>query len=420
MNEAQAAWAGPVRVRYRRHVRDAARFIAVAAVAYLGLVWSITVASGMDAVSGGDGSLGGTSLTIADPAIGATLLALFAGLVVALNVSAWSIRIVSPHPSTGADGLELGDRTGLYARYLILSKAARACGVAAVLVGMATFVGGLSGSGKRELILGIATLAATAVICVISVDTSAWLGDGPEIETAVRRHRDSEDLSRLRRAATAWSSPWTSRPRWFTQRAARNLWLACDVSAAVAMTAAVPLLVAALDALVGNDTWLEFLDQGVAIVVVSCIVVAIVGLLWISIVIGLVRGDMVSASLMAALGACLGCLWLTELVDILIAREPSALAKASSCMVWIALLVVPLGLAIRATRVVGRTGAVPGRSLRWFVRHLLLGWITTLEADLGTDSTGVRPPASGRSPLVSRWINDLGDWYRRISGRSAA
>lgn len=77
----------------------AVRFIAIAGGAYLGTLFAVGIALGldaMDAMDGKDASLGPISLTIADPATGATLLGLFAGLVIALNVSAWSIRMSNP------------------------------------------------------------------------------------------------------------------------------------------------------------------------------------------------------------------------------------------------------------------------------------------------------------------------------------
>lgn len=315
----------------------------------------------------------------------------------------------------------LADRADLYARYLILSKAAEACGIAAVLVGLATFFGGISSTGANEVILGLATLTATAVIAAISVDTTARLGDGPDIESEVRRHRDFEDLARLRRAAdTVWTAESTARPAWFPNRVGHGPWVAVECLHAAVLTSGGLATLLAFKVLSGAGGWMDALGGCLALVALASGVVAYVGVMCTSTVLGLLYRDFVAVALMTTFGVVVAGLWALELLAIFVGGDGSAFTTALLAVAWLAFLAVPVALCVRPLRVVhSRSSIVPGISLRWLIRAGLLLRIASLQEALAIQSEGVNaPPAPRRSPLGSWWTSEVGGWYRRATGQA--
>lgn len=131
---------------------------------------------------------------------GTDLLAVFATVVIALNLAAWWPRTVNPHPQpTPADlaADEHDARAALYARHLVLSQAALVCGWSAIVVGQASFVDAAVMKGK--LFTGSAISIVAMVIAVFSLDSGAGLRDGKDLEADIRRDRNAAEIKRLRR-----------------------------------------------------------------------------------------------------------------------------------------------------------------------------------------------------------------------------
>ncbi|MFF0546604.1 MULTISPECIES: hypothetical protein [Nocardia] len=185
---------------------------------------------------------------------GADLLAVFATMVIALNVAAWWPRSVNtqPRPADAVpDRDEHETQAALYARYLTLSQAALLSGFGAIAVGEASFVHAVVVKG--ELLTGLAILLVAMVIAVFSLDAQAGLLEGKDLEDKVRRDRRDADLERLRQLVgqAQEGSPTLDNPlaRWSDARtaarwsgSAARLWWLSEVVGIAAVMLVVPTI----------------------------------------------------------------------------------------------------------------------------------------------------------------------------------
>ncbi|WP_280479240.1 hypothetical protein [Nocardia cyriacigeorgica] len=370
------------------------------------------------------------SMTIAEPSTAAAILGVLAALVIALNISTWSIRSVRSSRQSDEvrpSAFDLEEQAVLLARYRVLAEAAVACGAVAVIVGLATV---FSLDNRSEFIASGGILFAGAIIAVISVDTSVMLRDGPDIDAEVQRYRRTQDASRLRRALSGvWSTTSISSPK-FARRGSTRWWV-YEIGATVLAVASVPALIETLRGVVEGRFGFGLLSAWVRILVAAALVVLVFATAVYMVVTNLVNRDFLGVIGFGALSVMLFMSWL--LSGIFDSSDEGAAASWGDLILdgskYLSMVAV---LCVIAVRAVGsapkRTRHLPGSWLRWLIRrHFVNKWASLargLRPDLPTPRTQSQPPVNGLWKKVKWWswrfpwwwVPASIRWYRKIAG----
>ncbi|MBF6171114.1 hypothetical protein [Nocardia blacklockiae] len=420
--------AGPVSDEYRENVRAATVITVVTVVVYISLV---LIMAYMKFVWRAIPPVPNLTPTIS-VANGAAILAVISALVIALNVSARSIRLPDTTPAPGEcppGGEPVSDRiVSGYARYMILSQAALASGVLSILVGLGTAFSTLRGG---ELISALAVLLAALISAVISIDASAAMKEGTDLRSGIRRHRDTEDYRRLcallgrptEDGTGDERAPWSaarSAGWWNSRRGPRIVWYAADL-ALLGLLAATPALAlhAADDIADGHFSW-----GYLPIIAISIVLSASVGAFVARIVADVVNRSMFAIPLLALLSA-LVIMWIAATLGALAIDTGSTVHRVFRGFSTASVVAVPLVLSVRVFRsTYSGSERLPGTSVRWMAWREIDRHATTLHhrlADAEESETTAESrvlKAKALTCLVRTTFDSLREEYRTLIGDS--
>lgn len=363
---------------------------------------------------------------------GADLLAVFATIVIALNVAAWWPRSVNtqPRPADAVpDRDEHETQAALYARYLTLSQAALLSGFGAIAVGEASFVHAVVVKG--ELLTGFAILLVAMVIAVFSLDAQAGLLEGKDLEDEVRRDRRDADLERLRRLVgqAQEGSPTLDNPlaRWSDARtaarwsgSAARLWWLFEVVGIAAVMLVVPTIGLTYASRRDGYSWSQIAGTIPPLVFLFVILGALSVTMMIATTAALVYRHHVMAAAYALHVIAIPTLFSVLLVGLLLGTTASVNRWiAVACALW--MLWSPVLITWRAlAKSPQQIGVFPGGVARRLVRTAIVSRIK----QLATPSTAQTPATQTTGWRLAirpwRWRSAFLRWYEHASGVNRA